>query len=521
MRRRDVLMGTAGLAASCFGGEGGDGDAAQSPAPEPLRDGPRANGRRPRNVLIVLTDDQRFDSFGFMGHPFLATPNLDRMATAGAVFDKAFVTTSLCCPSRATMLTGRYAHDHGVIDNQSELASAWPTFGTVAQAAGVQTAWIGKWHMGGHTPAPRPGWSTWMSFRGQGRYTYPGGKKVAALDRGWDVNGRFEELDGYVTDLLNDRAVDWLRGVDTSENPFLLVVSHKACHAPFTPAPRHADAFSDAVVPEPLPDTDEAYEGLPEWLRRQRDSLFGVDRPYRKWPDFRSWYLDYHRTLLSVDEGVGRLLKVLDDRQLTDDTAVMFLSDNGFMHGEKGSLDKRTGYDTSIRIPWLLNVPGAPAAQRRHELVLNLDLSATVLDLLGIEPVETMRGRSVLPLILGEPVERWRSAFLYEYFFEKSFPMTPAMLAVRTDREKLITYPQSMSPDELFDLDSDPQEAHNIASEQPARRKGLARRLKQLQDSTGLLRRPAFGEAQRDPGLVPVPKGSGARYQGRRSEPSE
>ena len=515
MRRRDVLVGAAGVAAACVGTDRGDAPA--PPAPRPRV--PRANGRRPRNVLLILTDDQRFDSFGFMGHPFLTTPSLDRLAAEGAVMEQCFVTTSLCCPSRATMLTGRYAHDHGVIDNQRELAAAWPTFGTVAQAAGVQTAYIGKWHMGGHTPAPRPGWSTWMSFRGQGRYTYPGGKKVAALDRGWDVDGTFETLDGYVTDILTDRAAGWLRQVDTSEHPFLLVVSHKACHAPFTPAPRHRQAFADAEVPEPLPDSDLAYEGLPEWLRRQRDSLFGVDKPYRKWPDFRSWYLDYHRTLLAVDEGVGALLGVLEDRGLADDTAVIFLSDNGFMLGEKGSLDKRTGYDTSIRIPWLMRVPGAPRGRRVDELVLNLDVAATVLDLLGLEPAESMRGRSVLPLVLGEPTEAWRTAFLYEYFFEKSFPMTPAMLGVRTAREKLITYPQSSAPDEVFDLVTDPGETHNLADELPARRKALHRRLRQLQDSTGLLPRPIFGEAQRDPTLAPIPRGEGEPYRGRKERP--
>jgi N-acetylglucosamine-6-sulfatase len=512
VRRRDLLAGTAGIAAGCIGGER---PAPSEPvAPDPAAPRPRPNGRKPKNVLVVLTDDQRFDSFGFMGHPFLTTPHLDRLAASGAVMDQCFVTTSLCCPSRATMLTGRYAHDHGVIDNQSELAASWPTFGTVAQQAGVQTAYIGKWHMGGHTPAPRPGWTTWMSFRGQGRYTYPGGKKVPPLDRGWDVNGTFEELDGYLPDLLTDRAVDWLRAVDTTSDPFLLVVAHKACHAPFTPAARHASAFEGAEVPEPLPDTDTAYEGLPEWLRRQRDTLFGVDNPYKRWPDFRSWYLDYHRTLLAVDESVGKLMATLEDRGLLDDTAVIFLSDNGFMHGEKGSLDKRTGYDTSIRIPWLMRVPGGPEGKRLQQLVLNLDVAATVLDLLGLEPADTMHGRSVLPLVLGEPTQAWRSAFLYEYFFEKSFPMTPAMLAVRTDREKLVTYPQSDAGDELFDLDTDPAEAHNLAEEQPARRKALHRRLRQLQESSGLLAQPAFGEAQRDPSLAPLRRGDGEAYEG-------
>lgn len=470
------------------------------------------------NVVIVMTDDQRFDSFGFMGHPFLQTPHLDALAARGAVCQNAFVTTSLCCPSRATMLCGRYAHDHGVVNNTSELSAAWPTFATVAQRAGVQTAYIGKWHMGGHTPEPRPGWSTWMSFRGQGRYAYPGGRRVAELDRGMDVNGAFEPLDGYITDLLTARAVSWIQQVDPRD-PFCMVLSHKACHAPFTPAARHAGAYADAPVPEPLPDDDASYEGLPEWLRRQRTTLFGADRPYRKWPDFRSWYLDYHRTLLAVDEGVGEVLAALEARGLSENTAVMFLSDNGFMHGEKGTLDKRVGYDTSIRIPWLLSIPGAEPGQQLDELVLNLDVAPTVLDLLGLKPAETMHGHSVVPLILGEPHDRWRDAFLYEYFFESSFPMVPAMVAVRTATEKLIRYRGIDAPDEVFDLRADPDERRNVAEAQPALRRRLGQRLRRLEDATGLLDMPVYGEAQRDPALAPVPNGPrGKRGDGPRPD---
>ena len=383
MRRRDVLL--AGLGAAC--GRGLDMGGLDGAAPEDAL-APATNGREPLNVVVVLTDDQRWDSFGFMGHPFLRTPNIDRLAAEGAYFRQAFVTTSLCCPSRATMLTGRYAHDHGVLNNQSELAPAWPTYATVAQRAGVRTAYIGKWHMGGHSPAPRPGWSTWMAFRGQGRYEYPGGPKTPPLDRGIDVDGQFTEINGYITDVLTERAVAWIRAYD-ARDPFLMVVSHKACHAPFQPAARHRSLYADAVVPEPLPDTDAAYDDLPRWLRRQRDSQFGVDRPYNQWPDFRSWYLDYHRTICAVDEGVGQIVAALDDRKLLERTAILFLSDNGFMHGEKGTLDKRASYDPSIRVPWIARVPGAAAGQRRDELVLNLDVATSILDLLGLRPPAT------------------------------------------------------------------------------------------------------------------------------------
>jgi len=500
LRAAPVAIGACGLTGPR---EGPTAPPDAPPIPEPPV--PATNGRRPRNVLIVLTDDQRWDSFGFMGHPFLTTPHLDRLATDGAWFRHAFVTTSLCCPSRATMLSGVYAHSHGVVDNTSELASSWPTFATVAQRAGIDTAYIGKWHMGGHTPAPRPGWSTWKSFRGQGRYSYPGGPKVAPYDRGMDYDGVFREVDGYITDVLTDLACEWLEG-RSRDNPFCLVVGHKACHAPFEPAPRHAAAFADAPVPEPLPDTDEAYEGIPGWLRRQRETIFGVDTPYRKWPDFRSWYLDYHRTLLAVDEGVGRLLSTLEATGQLDDTVVLYLSDNGFMHGEKGTLDKRCFYEPSIRIPWLGRVAGG-ARGPLDPMVLNLDVAPTVLDALGLEPAATMQGRSVLPHLLGEPVHTWRDDFLYEYFFEASFPSTPTVLGVRTATHKLMSYHGLDSPEEVYDLVADPAERDNLAGREPRRRKGLRQRLRRLSEEHGLLLQPLWGEAQRDRDKAAVPNG--------------
>jgi len=508
--RRDLLVGASAGAAGCFGDRVLQGDpSGDEVEPEPVESpvdphAPRPNGREPLNVLIVLTDDQRFDSFGFMGHPFLKTPNLDRIARQGVWFDNAFVTTSLCCPSRASMLSGTYAHHHGVVNNTSELAPSWPTFATVAQRAGVDTCYVGKWHMGGHTPEPRPGWSTWMAFRGQGQYTYPGGPRVAPYDRGMDFDGHFRPVEGYITDVLTSLADDWLRQ-RSSERPFCMVVGHKACHAPFAPAPRHADAFADADVPTPLPDTDEAYAGLPQWLRRQRDSLFGADRPYGKWPDFRSWYLDYHRTLLAVDEGVGRLLTTLEELDLRQRTVVFFLSDNGFMHGEKGTLDKRCFYEPSIRIPWLALAPRGGGRGALSEMVLNLDLAPTVLDALGLQPAPTMQGRSVLPLVLGDPVHRWREDWLYEYFFEKQFPSTPTVVGVRTATHKLSTYHGVWEPDELYDLRSDPHETQNIAREQPRRRRGMLGRLRRLMKDTGLALQPTWGEAQHQADRRPRP----------------
>ena len=182
----------------------------------------KPTGTKPRNVVLILTDDQRFDSFSFMGHPFLRTPRIDQLVREGAWCRNAFVTTSLCCPSRASMLTGRYAHDHGVLNNQSELAESELTYAQYLSKAGLPTAYVGKWHMGADNPHPRPGWQRWIGFRGQGRYIYPGPPKLNPLDRGFSYNGELKQVKGYVTDLLTDEAVSQLAELAKQAQPLLL-----------------------------------------------------------------------------------------------------------------------------------------------------------------------------------------------------------------------------------------------------------------------------------------------------------
>ncbi len=492
--RRDVLLG--GLTTAALTACGG----AEAPPPTPVAPDPlaaRPTGREPRNVVLVITDDQRWDGFGFMAHPFLETPALDRIAARGAWCAEAFVTTSLCCPSRASMLTGLYAHAHGVLNNQSELDPRLPTYAQLLQRAGYDTAYIGKWHMGGDDPHPRPGFGRWIGFRGQGRYVYPGPESLPELDRGFSYDGTMKQVSGYVTDLLTDEAVRYLKE-RKGGTPFCLVVAHKACHAPFQPAPRHADRFADAAAPAVLPDTDEAYAGLPDWLRKlRRDTIFGVEAPYGQWPDFTSWYRDYHRTLLAVDEGVGRILATLEETGLSERTVVLFTSDNGFMHGEKGVLDKRNAYEPSIRIPLLAWAPGFVEGGRRvDELVLNVDVAPTILDLMGLETPEGWHGRSLVPALRGQ-AEKWRQDFLYEYFHERMFPTTPTVIAVRTATHKLVSYHGVDAPEELYDLEADPAETHDLASDpqHAERRKGLTRRLRRNARELGLLLDPVWGNS--------------------------
>jgi N-acetylglucosamine-6-sulfatase len=448
------------------------------------------SGARPRNVLLVLVDDQRYDALGFLGHPFLKTPALDRLAATGAFFRDAFVTTSLCCPSRATMLTGLYAHTHGVLDNRDDLDPAFPTWATLAQQSGADTAFFGKWHLGGNDPHPRPGFGKWVGFGGQGVYEDPDGSHPLSVD------GERQPLGGYVTDVLTGHATAWLKDPARKQRPFAAVVSHKAVHAPFLPAERHRTAFADAPVPATLPDTDDAYADLPRWLRTLRhESEFDADHPYGRWPDFASWYRDYHRTLLSVDDSVGALLDALAVAGLDGDTAVIFTSDNGFLFGEQGVLDKRNFYEASIRVPLLVSIPDA-GRQRPDAMALNVDLAPTVLELLGLVPPSHLHGRSLVAAASGRPTPKWRQEFVYEYFAEALFPHTPTMFGLRTAAG--VKFSRAWGSDAsatLHDLETDPQERTNLIAD-PAwqeRAKGLRRRLDARLKRLGLVDAPVWG----------------------------
>src|SRR5687768_13576074 len=256
--------GAAGVSATLAGGPRAPTRAAAPPAADAAAvEAPAARRAPPRNVVIILSDDHRYDFMGFMpGAPaWLQTPNLDRMAAEGAHVRNAFVTTALCSPSRASILTGQYAHRHGVVDNTSPIPRGTVFFPQHLQRAGYATAYIGKWHMGEDegSDQPRPGFEHWISFRGQGVY----------VDPTLNVNGRSGQLRGYTTDILTDSAVAWLRRQRGGEGakPFFLVLAHKATHAEFVPAPRHAGAYADSAIPYPptMASTEANYRGKPRW----------------------------------------------------------------------------------------------------------------------------------------------------------------------------------------------------------------------------------------------------------------
>ncbi len=444
----------------------------------------RAEAAGRRNIIFILIDDMRFDSMSCMGHPFLKTPNLDRMVENGILFENGFVTTSLCSPSRASFLSGQYAHIHGVLNNSTLLPKGTPTFPAELQKSGYDTAFVGKWHMGGSTDAPRPGFNHWVSFRGQGVYTDPT----------FNVNGEHVKRTGHMSELITDYGIDWLQ--KDREQPFFLYLSHKAVHAEFVPAPQHRNAYKGVEIkhPDSMADTEENYEGKPLWVRRQRHSWHGVDYMYHDQFNFDRFILEYNRTMLSVDESVGRILDTLDEMGILDSTLVIFASDNGFLHGEHGLIDKRCMYEESIRIPMIVHCPEiVPANRRTQRLVLNIDVCPTILDAAGVSIPDTVQGMSFLPVARGDQPE-WRDAILYEYFWEEAFPQTPTVLGVRTEEYSYMWYHGIFDLQELYNVKEDPHQMNNLIDSAAHYdiRQEMHKKLRELLDRYGATQVPSF-----------------------------
>ncbi len=439
------------------------------------------------NFVIIIADDMAENLFG-PGHrfPFLDLPNLERLAARGVLFDRAFATTSLCSPSRASMLSGLYAHSHGIRTNESgDISPTIDTYPTLLQRAGYKTAFVGKWHMNASTDAPRPGFDYWVSFRGQGVYEDP------VLNE----NGQSVKRTGYITDILTDYAAQWLRG--RGNEPFLLILSHKAPHDPFHPAPRHAGALPEAALPEP-PNFEDSFLTKPAWQRRYvvcggrpADIPACPDPPPAQlprwpWPAREPRYLDYLRTLLALDDSVGTVVSTLESKGLTSSTYVVFISDNGEFLGEHRLRDKRLMYEESIRVPLVMAGSGIAGPRRNQSLVLNLDLAPTVLQLAGVPVPARMQGRSLASVLRGEATAV-RDSFLYEYFLDSLVPGVPPMVGIRTDRWAYVTYPDLADNEEMYDLDHDPDEMTSLAAvpERAAIKLDLRSQLDRLLATTG------------------------------------
>jgi N-acetylglucosamine-6-sulfatase len=438
------------------------------------------------NFVVILADDMAYGLFGAGRRvPFLQLPHLDRLAAQGVQFDRAYVTTSLCSPSRASILSGLYAHTHGVNVNETqELSPDVATFPQLMRQAGYRTAYVGKWHMDSSTDAPRPGFDHWVSFRGQGTYHDP----VLNVD-GRVVHGR-----GYVTDLLTDYALEWLGG--QPKEPFLMVLSHKAVHQPFDPAPRHANALAGAWLPEP-PNYRDDFDGKPAWQRRYA-RCGGTPAAYANCPDplpvmLPRWpwsgddpyRLDYLRAALALDESVGGVVSALERSGRDRDTYVLFMSDNGYFLGEHRLADKRLAYEESLRVPMVVKGP-ALAPRVVTSMALNIDVAPTLLDLAGLGVPREMQGKSLAGVLRGQAAAV-HDAFLYEYAPDSRLPVIPAIVALRTASQKYVTYPGRAGECELYDLAADPGEVTNLCDRPDwrGRRGELQARLDQLLTETG------------------------------------
>lgn len=436
--------------------------ACSSPPDEPLV----VNDTRP-NIVFVLVDDLRWDEIGVAGHPYVETPHIDRIAKEGAWFQRAFTTTPLCSPARATFLTGLYPHTNGITDNlaRNEQSHKLETFPKMLNAVGYDTAFIGKWHMG-NDDSPRPGFSTWAGMKGQGE----------ALNPELNINGTRQPFDGYVTDILTDLSVDFV--AKPRQAPFLLYVSHKAMHPNITQLDDGSSVASPSGVPGFIPaDRHKGRYAQMPVIRRPNSGIVPDDRPalMRQIGDLPPLSEDtvtpeqtIHRRqemLLGVDDSVGRIVAAIDELGQLDNTIVVVTSDHGFWYGEHGlSNERRLSYEEALRIPMMIRYPDrVSAGLRPTQMVLSIDIAPTMLELAGVTPPDNLQGMSLAPILDGGNPD-WRSSFLVEYYsdtvFERIFKM--GYKAVRTDRYKYIQYVDLEGMNELYDLSADPYELRNV-----------------------------------------------------------
>lgn len=459
-----------------------------------------AAGPRP-NILFVFSDDHALQSIGAYGSTFKATPRIDRLAEQGMRFDNCLCPNSICGPSRAVVLTAKYSHLNGFVDNKAKFDGSQQTFPKLLQKAGYQTAIIGKWHL----VSEPTGFDHWEILPGQGEYYNP--DFVTAAGR--------KKHTGYVTDLMTDKALAWLRDGRDKSKPFVLMYQPKAPHRPWNPPGRYLPMFKDVTFPEPSTlfddysgrssaaaeqdmtiaktmtlctdlkvspepgDTgqdakmwrnqvermnpeqrkawDDAYEPRNKAFREAR--LSGAE--LTKWK-YQEYLKDYLRCIACMDENVGRVLDYLDESGLAANTMVIYSSDQGFYLGEHGWFDKRWMYEQSLHMPFIVRWPGkVKAGSVNKHMVSNLDFAETFLELAGVPVPSDMQGRSLVPLLKGEPPADWRKSFYYHYYEYPQPHRVPPHYGVRTETQKLIYYPVK-DEWELFDLAKDPHEMRSV-----------------------------------------------------------
>jgi len=446
-----------------------------------------AKSARP-NILFLFTDDHALNALSAYGGPLAEiapTPELDRIAKEGMLFEHCLVTNSICAPSRAVILTGKYSHRNGQLTNQNRFDGSQQTVSKLLRKAGYQTAIVGKWHLKS-TPT---GFDHFEVLKGQGQYYNP-----LLL-----TNGKAVKHTGYTTDIITDRALDWLNGRDQSK-PFFLMCQHKAPHGRWEPALRHLHAFDEVEIPEPptLFDdysgrspaaaghemgiaehlgpsrlmfrysskfTPEQFDQFDAYFRPQNEAFEAANltgEARTRW-NYQRYIKNYLRCVKGVDENVGRMLDYLDETGLAENTVVIYSSDQGFWLGEHGWFDKRWMYQESLHTPLLVRWPGVTKpGSVNDDLVSNVDFAETFLDIAGANIPSDMQGRSLAPLLKGRIPSDWRKSHYYHYY-EAGHHGVPVHYGVTDGRYKLIRFPDDeLDAWEFFDLQKDPQELTSL-----------------------------------------------------------
>lgn len=466
---------------------------------------------REPNIIFIMSDDHAYQALSAYSEKLIKTPNIDRIADRGMLFTNASVTNSICAPSRATILTGKHAHIHGKVDNVFPFDTTNVTFPQLFQDNGYQTAMFGKLHFGNN---PK-GIDEFKILPGQGDYYNPD----------FITNEGDTTVQGYVTDIITDFTLDWLENRRVEDKPFLLFYMHKAPHREWLPAPRHYKEFTDRTFPEPETLFDDyegrgtaareaemnllehmtvsadnkiypeiAYElGIQEnsdWgfrvfeskysrfteeQKKQWDEVYGPvneefkkqyptmnDSTYMRWK-YQRYMQDYLATIAAVDENIGRVLDYLDENVLSENTIVVYTSDQGFYLGEHGWFDKRFIYDESFRTPLLVKWPEKiKPGSINDEMVQNLDFAQTFLDAAGIKAPYDMQGESLMPLLMGNAKSWTRDAVYYHYYEYPGFHMVKRHYGIVTKNYKLAHFYYDVDEWELYDRKKDPLELNNV-----------------------------------------------------------
>ena len=443
-----------------------------------------AAAERP-NILFIFTDDHAAHAIGAYGSKINTTPNMNRLAREGMLFRNCFVTNSICGPSRAVILTGKYSHVNGFLRNGNTFDGSQQTFPKLLRRAGYQTAMIGKWHL----KSEPTGFDYWQVLIGQGPYYNP-----PMIE-----NSERVEHTGYTTDIITDIALDWLRTKREPGKPFMMMYQHKAPHRNWQPGPKHLTMYDDVTVPEPETLFDD-YSGrgsaakmqtmtiakdltprdlklvtprnLTDAQRGLWEKAYGPkNEAFRKanlkgkdlvrWK-YQRYVKDYLRCVASVDDNLGRVLDYLDESGLARNTVVIYSSDQGWYLGDHGWFDKRWMYEESLRMPLLVRWPSVvETGGENHDFVSNLDFAETFLDLAGADCPADMQGRSIVPLLEGQRPSDWRSSFYYHYYEYPGAHSVRRHYGVRGDRYKLI-YFYNLDEWELYDLRNDPSEMRSV-----------------------------------------------------------